>query len=149
MAFHSLPISFFSIFVLFIVFPVSLSIPFVVLHGIGDNCGGVQHITDNLASFSGSTGYCVEVGNGTWDSWFKPLNEQVKQMKELSGGYNMVGLSQGNLVGRGVIELCDGGPPVKNYLFRRTSCRYCYCAYLWVWYFMPNNRQTAQVKDLQ
>ncbi|KAK3224965.1 hypothetical protein Dsin_004827 [Dipteronia sinensis] len=120
MAFHSLHIS---VFVLFFVFPVSLSIPFIVLHGINDNCGGVQHITDNLASFSGSTGYCVEVGNGTGDSFLKPLGEQtrivcdkVKQMKELSGGYNLVGLFQGNLVGRGVIEFCDGGPPVKNYI---------------------------------
>ncbi|KAK2648960.1 hypothetical protein Ddye_016449 [Dipteronia dyeriana] len=56
MAFHSLPNS---IFVLVFIFPVSLSIPFIVLHGIGDNCGGVQHITDNLTRFSGSTGYCV------------------------------------------------------------------------------------------
>ncbi|GMN31083.1 hypothetical protein TIFTF001_003090 [Ficus carica] len=37
-------------------------------------------------------------------------------MKELSEGYNIVGLSQGNLIGRGVLEFCDGGPPVKNFV---------------------------------
>lgn len=37
-------------------------------------------------------------------------------MAELKEGYNIIGLSQGNLVGRGVIEFCDEGPPVKNFI---------------------------------
>ncbi|RDX77013.1 Palmitoyl-protein thioesterase 1, partial [Mucuna pruriens] len=107
------------------VFSVSHSIPFIVIHGIGDQCSNyaVKKITQQLSSFSGAEGYCVEIGNGSWDSWLVPLKKQteilcgkVKQMKELKEGYNIVGLSQGNLIGRGVIEFCEGGPPVKNFI---------------------------------
>ncbi|PIM99351.1 Palmitoyl protein thioesterase [Handroanthus impetiginosus] len=99
------------------------SIPFVVFHGISDNCRhkGITQFTTLLSSWSGSKGYCIEIGNGAWDSWTMPFLKQtaiacekIKNMSELSEGYNIVGLSQGNLVGRGVIEFCDGGPPVRN-----------------------------------
>ncbi|KAK6162640.1 hypothetical protein DH2020_002481 [Rehmannia glutinosa] len=44
-------------------------------------------------------------------------------MSELSEGYNIIGLSQGNMVGRGVIELCDGGPPHKLIYFYSAQVR--------------------------
>lgn len=98
-------------------------IPFVVFHGIGDTCRhrGVERFTEILTKWSGTQGYCVEIGNGAWDSWFMPFPKQisiacekVKKISELSEGYNIIGLSQGNMVGRGLIEFCDEGPPVKN-----------------------------------
>ncbi|CAN1289886.1 Palmitoyl-protein thioesterase 1 [Linum perenne] len=99
------------------------SIPFIVFHGIGDKCGnkGISQFVELLSQWSGSQGYCLEIGDGAWDSWTMPLLnqteiacEKVKKMSELNDGYNIVGLSQGNLVGRGIVELCDGGPPVRN-----------------------------------
>ncbi|CAA7022369.1 unnamed protein product [Microthlaspi erraticum] len=92
---------------------------------VQDQCsnGGVSSFTQLLSNLSGSPGSCLEIGNGEQDSVSMPLTQQasiacekVKQMKELSKGYNIVAQSQGNLVARGLIEFCDNAPPVLNYV---------------------------------
>ncbi|KAK4262574.1 hypothetical protein QN277_028119 [Acacia crassicarpa] len=105
--------------------PLSHPMPFIVLHGINNKCSGhgVPNLIEKLTNFSGVEGQCIEVGNGVSDSWLMPIHKQVdlvcqkvKEMDTLREGYNIVGLSQGNIIARGVIEVCDGGPPVKNYV---------------------------------
>ncbi|KAI7988378.1 Palmitoyl-protein thioesterase 1 [Camellia lanceoleosa] len=109
----------------FALLPISSSVPFILIHGIGDQCSnrGVKRLTQQLSDWSNSEGYCIEIGNGSWDSWFMALEEQVeivcdkvKKIKELKQGFNVVGLSQGNLIGRGLVEFCEGAPPVKNFI---------------------------------
>eukprot|EP00252_Welwitschia_mirabilis_P023065 TRINITY_DN6428_c0_g1_i1.p1 TRINITY_DN6428_c0_g1~~TRINITY_DN6428_c0_g1_i1.p1 ORF type:complete len:304 (+),score=44.83 TRINITY_DN6428_c0_g1_i1:181-1092(+) len=104
-------------------FTSAIALPFVVFHGIGDKCKnhGVKRFTEKLSTWSGSQGLCLEIGDGALTSWTMPLLQQteiacekVKSMKELQDGFNIVGLSQGILIGRGVIEFCDGAPPVHN-----------------------------------
>lgn len=78
-------------------------------------------LTELLSNHSGQEGFCIEVGSGIRSSWFTSLTTQVdevcetiKAMPELQSGYNLVGLSQGNVIGRGVIQWCEDGPPVNN-----------------------------------
>ncbi|BFI40347.1 palmitoyl-protein thioesterase [Marchantia polymorpha subsp. ruderalis] len=103
----------------------SSGLPFIVLHGIGDACRneGLSMFTQLLMDMTGLPGYCIEIGNGVSDSFFMRLDkqadivcEQVKSIKSLQDGYNMVGLSQGNVIGRAVIEFCDDAPPVNNFV---------------------------------
>nr|GME05007.1 palmitoyl-protein thioesterase 1-like [Ipomoea batatas] len=97
--------------------PLSSSTPFIVLHGISMFCQdpGSIYYTTTLKSLLRVQGSCVEVGNGLISSWMMPMNAQINGMPELSGGYHMVALSQGNMVGRGVIENCRG-PPVRSFI---------------------------------
>ncbi|KAI9076470.1 hypothetical protein K1719_041456 [Acacia pycnantha] len=105
--------------------PSSHPLPFILLHGIISECSRpeVAETVEKLTNFSGVEGHCLEVGNGVHDSLVMPIHKQVelvcqkvKEVDMLREGYNIVGLSQGNIIARGVIELCDGGPPVKNYV---------------------------------
>ncbi|KAH7433756.1 hypothetical protein KP509_07G084500 [Ceratopteris richardii] len=103
--------------------PLTHSLPFILLHGLGNECDkeGMSMMTELLSNHSGQEGFCIEVGNGIKDSWFKSMTTQVdsvcetvKSMSALESGYNIVALSQGGLIARAVIQWCEDGPPVNN-----------------------------------
>ncbi|KAL8064598.1 hypothetical protein ABFX02_01G100700 [Erythranthe guttata] len=105
--------------------PFYAPLPFILLHGVNNQCSSSQSTlyVKQLSEWSNTTGYCLEIGNGVQSSWLIPLEKQVeeackkvKAMKELSKGYNIVGLSQGTLIGRGIIEFCEEAPPVNNFI---------------------------------
>ncbi|MCD7455807.1 hypothetical protein HAX54_029661 [Datura stramonium] len=94
--------------------------------GLGQSCNdaGSTFYTSQLSFLSRSI-LIPEIGNGAYNSYNMPLENQknierfeelqVKRMKELVLGYNLVGLSQGNMVARGLIEFCVMEHLVKNY----------------------------------
>jgi hypothetical protein len=72
----------------------------------------------------GTGGYaeCIEIGNGEVSSIFSPMSLQVdeacKKIQEhpVFGNreFNIVGLSQGALIGRYIVESCDTKEHVRN-----------------------------------
>lgn len=66
---------------------------------------------------------CIEVGNGYWDSMTKPMFQQVelacesiKSNPNFQGKFNVLGISQGTLIGRYIVEKCDMAGQVVRYM---------------------------------
>ena len=91
--------------------------PVALFHGINDHCPQTEWID----AISEGIDYaapvkCIEIGNGNISSIFERMNWQVMTAchhlhndpdfadKEI----NIVGLSQGGLISRAVVERCDG-----------------------------------------
>lgn len=104
---------------------VSCAIPVAVFHGIGDSCvlnPGMKKFTKYFADRLGVYAQCIETGQGpySWLSSFKAQAEeacnQIKNDKNFAGDFTVVGLSQGSLLARYVIQNCDMPGKVKNYI---------------------------------
>jgi palmitoyl-protein thioesterase len=66
---------------------------------------------------------CIEIGNGFMDSVVKPIWDQVEEACEkikanpnFQGKFNVLGISQGTLIGRYIIEKCDMQGQVAKYM---------------------------------
>jgi palmitoyl-protein thioesterase len=99
--------------------------PVAVFHGIADACDmkNTTMLVNDLKNDLGVHVECIEVGNGFWDSMMKPIAQQVelacesiKSNPNFQGKFNILGISQGTLIGRYIIEKCQMEGRVIRYL---------------------------------
>lgn len=115
------------LFIIFIsLLTLSYSIyPVAVFHGIVDACNmkNTSMLVNDLQNDLGVHVECIEVGNGFWDSVMKPIAEQVelacesiKSNPNFQGKFNILGISQGTLIGRYIVEKCQMQGQVVRYM---------------------------------
>ena len=103
-------------------------LPIVVAHGMGDSCfnSGMKSITKEAGTHMGVYSTCIPTGddrirdtiNGfllNMDKSVDVFAAAVKADPKLAGGFNAIGLSQGNQLIRGYIQKYNN-PPVNAYL---------------------------------
>eukprot|EP00462_Mataza_sp_D1_P002908 CAMPEP_0175100396 /NCGR_PEP_ID=MMETSP0086_2-20121207/7082_1 /TAXON_ID=136419 /ORGANISM="Unknown Unknown, Strain D1" /LENGTH=335 /DNA_ID=CAMNT_0016374539 /DNA_START=139 /DNA_END=1148 /DNA_ORIENTATION=- len=117
------------------------AVPIVITHGMGDSCfnPGMKQITQAAGQYKGVYSVCVPGGDtqmaDTISGFFDNMEmadtisgfltnmdknvdifaAKVRNDTNLKGGFDAMGLSQGNSVIRGYIERYNN-PPVRNYL---------------------------------
>ena len=101
------------------------SLPVAVFHGIGDSCNlnpGMINFTNKFSKKLGVYAKCIETGGGPldWVTSFKSQAEkacnQIKTDENFQGDFSVVGLSQGALLARYIIQSCDMKGRVKRYV---------------------------------
>ena len=99
--------------------------PIALFHGIMDDCNSnlMKDIKRILQKYLKTKVYCIEIGNGYWDSILMNLEKQsqiactnIKKIKDFEGRFNIFGVSQGTLIGRYIIEKCNMKGKVHNYV---------------------------------
>ena len=99
--------------------------PIAVFHGIVDSCSmkNTSTLVNDLKKDLGVHVECIEVGNGFWDSVMKPMYDQVelacesiKSNPNFQGKFSVLGISQGTLIGRYIVEKCDMAGQVVRYM---------------------------------
>eukprot|EP01059_Diplonema_ambulator_P027496 TRINITY_DN456_c0_g3_i1.p3 TRINITY_DN456_c0_g3~~TRINITY_DN456_c0_g3_i1.p3 ORF type:complete len:313 (+),score=154.14 TRINITY_DN456_c0_g3_i1:88-1026(+) len=108
--------------------PAAGRLPTVTAHGMGDSCfnKGFKQLTEAVANTTGSYAVCIPGApnepEDTLSGFFVTMNrnveifaKKVKEDPQLAGGFNAIGLSQGNSVIRGYIQK-HNDPPVKTWL---------------------------------
>ena len=99
--------------------------PIALFHGIVDSCTmkNTSKLVSDLESDLGVHVECIEIGNGFLDSVTKPILSQVEEACEkiksnpyFQDKFNILGISQGTLIGRYIIEKCDMQGQVMKYM---------------------------------
>ena len=115
-------------FILILLYIISLSYciyPIAVFHGIVDSCEmkNTSTLINDLRRDLGVHVECIEIGNGFIDTVIKNLNSQVEEACEkiksnpnFQSKFSILGISQGALIGRYVIEKCQMQGQVMRYM---------------------------------
>ena len=99
--------------------------PIALFHGIVDSCKmkNTTTLVNDLKRDLGVHVECIEIGNGFLDTVVKPIQSQVEEACEkiksnpnFQGKFSILGISQGTLIGRYIIEKCDIKGQVMNYM---------------------------------
>ena len=99
--------------------------PIALFHGIVDSCNmkNTSTLVNDLQRDLGVHVECIEIGNGFMDSVAKPIFSQVEEACEkikanpnFQGKFNVLGISQGTLIGRYIVEKCDMQGQVARYM---------------------------------
>ncbi len=102
----------------------SSGLPIAVFHGIGDFClnPGMISITHYFGKQVGSYSRCIESGGAFFDFitsfeyQFEKSCTAIKEDPNFQGDFSVVGLSQGALLARAVIQRCDMKGRVKRFV---------------------------------
>ena len=99
--------------------------PIAIFHGILESCDmeNTSKLVNDLKIDLGVHVECVEIGNGYLDTIMKNMKSQVEEACEkinsnpnFQSKFNILGLSQGTLIGRYVIEKCELRGQVMRYM---------------------------------
>ena len=96
---------------------------FVILHGISSDCSSTDSLRSKISAASGAQGFCIEIGVGAASSWRMPMFRQVSTVcnaitgnATFAAGLNLVGISQGALIARALVQTCKTLPAVTTLL---------------------------------
>lgn len=99
------------IFLLFLLLNSFNSKTILVFHGLGDNCSnpGMKDFTEYLHKQTGNKSICIETGAGFYESFENQCNtacEKIEKIIDIESEVHLIGLSQGGLIARYVLENC-------------------------------------------
>lgn len=101
----------------------SAAVPTAIFHGFGDSCyfPGMYEFSVEIGSLTGAYAACIEIGWGTTTSIFENFETQAEEAcnkvladPNFQGEFNVLGLSQGGLIARHIVERCPTKVQPRN-----------------------------------
>lgn len=106
--------------------PTNSIYPVAVFHGIAQNCEVYQlkNLVKNLKLYLKTEEIkCISIGNGFFTSFLRSFNHQCEEACRIlnddpmfHSDFSIVGISQGGLIGRSIIQRCQTKGTVKRYI---------------------------------